>query len=215
MEPHGANFLDIIYATAANLRIQNWAKIPFYLELTFSGYDENGTPQKINGRPDPWMWRFQVTSIETEINEGGSTYILNAYSANDLAISEQFGILPKAFQLEGNTFLDMIQDLEDKWNEFEVKKNQESISPLTQYKFIFYEDMGNNPSGFRLNWKDINVKSYNAEAPSRKRIYSSGEAKEKSAFSQGYRIQKIIDSLLSASDLSEKLKQYYPSSYKN
>lgn len=214
MEPHGANFLDLIYTAAANLRIQNWSKIPFYLELTFTGYDQEGNIRRIAGRPDPWMWRFQVTSIETEIDEGGSRYTLNAYSANDLAIAEQYGILPKAFQLESNTFLGMMQSLEDQWNEFEQEKNKESIAPLTQYKFIFYEDPGNNPSGFRLNWKDINVKSYNAEAPSRKRVYTSGNPTEKAAFTQGYRVQKIIDSILSASDLSEKLKQYYPASFK-
>lgn len=213
LEPNGSNFFDLIYTTAAELRINNWSKLPFYLELSFTGYDEEGNAREVIGQPDPWRFRVQVTDVETEIDEGGTRYTLKAYSANDLAISENYGILPKAFEIKGNTFLAAITDLENKWNEFERKKNNESVSPLTQYKFVFYDDLNANPVGASINWQSIEMRSFDASRPSRKRIYDGEFGEEKAAFTEGYRVQNIIDSMMAASTFSDELEKKYPQAY--
>ena len=137
IEPQGLQLFDLIYAASIELGLQNWAKQPLYLQLSFRGYDDEGKPQYVEGNPN-WVWRVIITDLENIIDEGGSRHTLNGLLANDIGITENFGTIQKSISLTGNTFLDMVAQLEKQWNEFEFRDSLWSSSALGQYKFIFY-----------------------------------------------------------------------------
>lgn len=216
IEPKGANFFDLLLTASQELGISNWSKTPFYLQLSFRGYDDNGDPKFIEGNPN-WIWRMQFTSMENTIDEGGSRYTIQGFLSNDMGLTERYGTVPKALSLTGNTFLEMMSNLEKDWNEYEVENANWSSSPLVQYKFIFYEDVA-TPSPIKLNWQDLKmIESFDSQNPSRSRTADSkqtgrgsGANEQRADFANGWRVQSIIDTLISASSFSEELRKKYP-----
>lgn len=216
LEPQGSSFYDLLHTAARALGIQNWAKTPLYLQLSFRGYDDEGTPQFIEGNPK-WTWRMQINGMENTIDEGGTRYSIQGFLTNDSGITERYGTLPKAFSVVGNTFLEMVSNLEKNWNEYEVKNANRSLSPLVQYKFIFYEDTISD-APVKIDWANLRmIESFDSEHPSRNVTADStqtgkgtGADQQRADFTNGWRVQNILDVLLSSSDFSEKLRKSYP-----
>ena len=216
VEPNSAEFFDLIYSASLELQIQNWAKTPFYLQLTFRGYDEDGEPQYIEGNPT-WVWRMQVNQMENTIDEGGARYSLQGYLLNDIALAQDYGTVPKALSITGNTFLEMMANLETEWNKYEAKNARLSASALVQYKFLFYQDKV-SPANIKLDWHEMKmVESFDSQNPSRTRTANTNETgtgtganKHRAAFANGWRIQRVIDTLISSSSFAEKLRNEYP-----
>lgn len=85
-EPMGISFLDAISGAGTLLEIWDYTKSVYYLQLSFTGYKEDGS---FAGNPLPngsknqgsnnggrWLWALKLTNIETKINEGGGVYSL-------------------------------------------------------------------------------------------------------------------------------------------
>lgn len=114
-EPLGVSFLDGLIGAATTLGIFDYTKVFYYLELTFTGYTEQGQYAK---RPIPmpadflnggvWIWQLVPTTIQTKVNEGGGVYSLN-FITPDHAVScdTKKLALPSTLTIKGKTLGDL------------------------------------------------------------------------------------------------------------
>lgn len=108
-EPMGTNFLDAIRSAAIELNIQNFAKVWYYLELSFQGYGENGNVIQnalsnvglSNG--GIWIWQIQITDIATKLTETGTEYKLTALPYDDIALDSDIQRIPDSLNISGST----------------------------------------------------------------------------------------------------------------
>lgn len=81
-EPQGISLIDKILQAGARLGISNIMNAPIILELTFRGYDPNsGQKQELNIAKR--TWRIQLIDIQTQMDVGGSLYVLSFVNVND------------------------------------------------------------------------------------------------------------------------------------
>lgn len=129
-EPNGISFLDGLQAAGAELRILNYLKCSYYLELTFLGYDENGhfvgslsdtDDFKSGGR---WTWEITFSNIDVKLTEGGGVYTISFQCGNHAVSIIDDGKhdimrVPQAFKAEGATvgalYADYIKQLNASW----------------------------------------------------------------------------------------------------
>lgn len=137
-EPNGISFLDGLYAAGATLGTHNFTKCPYYLELRFLGYNEDGSiansidPFGTGGR---WMWGIIFTNVDVAIDERGSVYTINFqldnYWYHD--VNSEVTACPQAIQVSGNTLGEVFQDYIDSLNQ--AWKNLYK-SPIVQFDGI-------------------------------------------------------------------------------
>ena len=149
VEPLGISFLDGFFGAAKALKIKNYAQTHYYLELTFTGYNEDGTP---TGRPikfpyangGRWIWSFKPQKIETKINEGGGTYTLTCVTPQGEAAvmtneTKKLTQGPQTLTVSGETLGQLFNDYAEKltktWNDAYSKNNKK----LRTYKIEVLE----------------------------------------------------------------------------
>jgi hypothetical protein len=100
-EPLGVNFFDMIVNAAQELKIRNFSKFYYYLEVSFKGYENGTIKQNVcadysNG--GVWLYQVAVTDVDVDANATGSTYTLNmqpyeeaaAFDENNMYLKEEF-----------------------------------------------------------------------------------------------------------------------------
>lgn len=81
-EPVGTSFLDALYLAATKNMIENYSKYVYYLELSFKGYNRDGSinTNLMSGASSggTWVWPVQITFIDVQLDTGGGTYTIKA-----------------------------------------------------------------------------------------------------------------------------------------
>ena len=122
-EPNGISFLDGLFDGGQELGIKNYTKSPYYLELKFLGYDENGkiassattvNGQTLNGfgNSGRWIWSLTPNDIDVKLNEGGAVYTLKFTCTNSDYLAEDWDIIrvPAPLVAKGKTLGEMLKD---------------------------------------------------------------------------------------------------------
>lgn len=108
IQPFGADLIDRIFAASIELGIENYAKYPFFLELSFRGRDPDGSlPLGMDSRELEdlvWVWPIHILKMDIGINEEGSTYQCEAVIDSNIAYSDQHGMIDKSVSIEARTF---------------------------------------------------------------------------------------------------------------
>ena len=145
VDPLGVSFLDGLYQAAVLAGMKNYTKGTFYLELTFTGYNTDGTweGQPLNilsnlpngGR---WIWAVQIKTIRTKINEGGGVFTLTLVVINGLdLLNESQDILrvPSTLTVSGVTIQDILDDFVTKVNiQWSDVYGGDTSKPLVRYQ---------------------------------------------------------------------------------
>ena len=106
---------------------ENQLSMPTYIELSFKGWDKStGKPVSIGS---PFLYKVCVTGCDAECNQGGTRYsfkftpYLQGGMTKDNFVAENLGTVGQ--NISGNTFKQIIADLEDKMNKkfFEIGNN--------------------------------------------------------------------------------------------
>jgi hypothetical protein len=123
IQPFGADLLDKIFAASIELGIENYAKYPFFLELSFRARSEDGSqPLGETSFGDlTWVWPVHILKMDIGINEEGSTYVCEAVIDSDLAYSDQHGMVDKSISIEARTFGEFADRLTEELNERAVQ----------------------------------------------------------------------------------------------
>jgi hypothetical protein len=141
-EPYGATLLDQISNAAKFLEIKNFAKIPFYLELSFrgrkSGEGEKQEPGSIGELADlVWTWPILLTKMAMDVGTGGTVYSINAAIYGDLATTNEAADAQKTISIDATTAGEFFTGLQKQMNLREAEKkvtaNYQAVDTYTFY----------------------------------------------------------------------------------
>ena len=158
-EPMGVGFFNSLKEAAVACGILNMNQAPYYLELSFRAYDDQGnlTANPVASEAydaSRWIWQVLITQVDTKFNSGGGKYTLTAIAYSDLA-SSNANILTsnKSIIAKGKTVKEFLDSMQDQFN-----KNIVDIYeyPLIQYNFKMFP-IQNPPIGFG---NDIDPNNY-------------------------------------------------------
>lgn len=200
-EPMGMTLYDRLRTGANNLTIYNYLRCPYYLELKFHGYGEDGSHNDNLGPEGPnskkWVWKLMLSNIESEFTAGGSIYDLTLFQNNDLGTLDNYFALDATLNIEGRTVSDIKNGLIQHKKESE-KKHYGYVRNIFNIKF---EELTGVLGDLKVNEKNINPNPESWEFLQKNvRISSTGKAlnlldNENVSFTRGTNIGSVIEQI--------------------
>jgi hypothetical protein len=154
-EPYSMGlFLQTCQIAATISGFQNYANAPFMLSMEFIGYDDDGdvivTESGLNLRRDV---PIKLTNIEFEVNQGGTTYTVEALPWNEQAYLDNATSSPVDIALTGNTVEKLLQSGEQSLTtiingHYEELRKANQIAEASEIVITFPKDIASsgNPS---------------------------------------------------------------------
>ena len=154
-EPYSMGlFLQTCQIAATMSGFQNYANAPFMLSMEFIGYDDDGdvivTESGLNLRRDV---PIKLTNIEFEVNQGGTTYTVEALPWNEQAYLDDATASPVDIALTGNTVEKLLQSGEQSLTtiingHYEELRRANQIAEASEIVITFPKDIASsgNPS---------------------------------------------------------------------
>lgn len=137
-EPFGLTMPDYIFAAANNLNVRNANRFPFFIELWFNGYNEDGTIAADNLCYK--IWRVMMIDMNLAASHTGTSYDLEGVADNGIGSSNQYSMTPATVKVDGvKTLGEAIQRLEDEMNK--AAKKAENTRVGTTYKVVLPNEM--------------------------------------------------------------------------
>jgi hypothetical protein len=160
-EPMGVSFLDALAHAGKFLGIKNYTKAPYYLQLSFTGYKDDGSfagnPIQ-TGFPNGgiWVWSVIIRKIDVKLNEGGGVYTLQLMCQEDAAVLQEASSHTSpntTIVASGDTLGELFQSYQDALNKA-WKDNYQGGAPY-EYKIIthpvpFPPYFGRDPKSFTM-----------------------------------------------------------------
>lgn len=184
-EPMGAQLPDVMLAAAQRMRISNYLKAPWYLDLRLRGYDEAGNQVEVDG--SPWRWKLILLDIQSQISESGAMHTISAIPMAEVALNNQYGRLPKAMSIKGETVGEALQAIIKSMNEDSANRYGEPYYIKYEIEDIEYSE----PEKVSRPFQHRIV----SDAPQQHDERNSGVAQ----FSPGTDIPSIVDALIASS----------------
>jgi hypothetical protein len=99
-------FLQSLKAAAQDAGFQNYLQAPFLLQLDFVGWDDNGNavPVEFAQRQIP----FKLSNLEFAVERGGSTYQVEAYPWNEVALLDEYSVIQDQVSISGPSVLEAV-----------------------------------------------------------------------------------------------------------
>ena len=154
-EPYSMGlFLQTCQLAATISGYQNYANAPFMLSMEFIGYDDDGdvivTQSGLNLRRDI---PIRLTNIEFDVNQGGTTYTVEALPWNEQAYLDSATGSPVDISLTGNTVEKLLQSGEQSLTSiinghYEELRKANQLSEASEIVITFPNDIassGNSP----------------------------------------------------------------------
>ena len=133
-EPFGMSLIDKMFGAGAILSIDNWSRAPYFIEVWFNGYNEDGTIMAPTLHYT--QYRVILLDIDVKVTEGGSVYSLSGVFDGDIGHSNEISIPPAKFQIKASTVGEFFQEFQDALNASKPNNiNENAASPLTKYIF--------------------------------------------------------------------------------
>ena len=163
-EPLGTSFVELMRNAAVDLNIRNMDKCPYFLELTFMGYNEQGN---LVGQIDPetpvksalltdeydnggrWLYQIKITNIETELTASGSNYTVTALPYSEDAFDPAVGCSPALITPSGKTIKEFLEALKLALNEQWRRYFQ--LPDVYTFDFVVHSrEADNDPNNYQL-----------------------------------------------------------------
>jgi hypothetical protein len=160
VEPLGSSMTEAIMNASIELGIQNFAKMWYFLELSFIAYNEDGS---INQSPleemglangGRWIYQISITDMNVTMDEGGASYKLTCVPYSMLAFDDDTaGRVPDLIRVGGGTIKEFCdnfaEQLTKKWTDRylgEIYKFKIEFKPISD---------GPDPTNFKLVQSEI------------------------------------------------------------
>lgn len=146
-EPFGASLLDQISNAAKFLGVKNFAKVPFFLEVSFKGRKAgDGQNQAAGSRGEladlVWTWPIILTKMSLDVNTGGTVYQIQAAIYGDLASTNPISDAQKPMSVEAITVGEFFTEYQKLMNDrAKEKKNSAAYEHADIYEFFIDEDI--------------------------------------------------------------------------
>ena len=119
----GASLIDSIIYASQTLNINNFNKCPYFLELSFRGW-ENGSPDTKTLSDLKFTWPIIIQGIQTEVDITGALYNISSYFLNEVSLLSEYSVLPEQISLKDcETVNDAITKLTNQLNKIETNKS--------------------------------------------------------------------------------------------
>ena len=133
-EAYGISLVDRIRTSAEALDIINFQKSPYFIEIWFNGYDNDGIPiaTGITGSQKSFyrLWRVVITEMTSKTTEVGSTYTISGAIDNDLAFTNQNATSAAALNIKAKTFGEFLDQLTHQLNVHEVDASDNDVTTV-------------------------------------------------------------------------------------
>ena len=144
VEPLNLSLMDKIYAAAKELNIKNHLTCPYFLEVWFTGYNEDGTIVSPNLFYN--IYRVAIRDVQVSTTQVGSTYSIKLIVYDGLGEMNQLATAQSSLKIKAITLSDFFLGLQDSLNNMAGNINNDGVRRNT-YQFI-YPDA----------WKSWNIK---------------------------------------------------------
>jgi len=197
VEPSGLTLLEKVKAAAANNGFLDHLDAPYLLTIEFKGFDNQGRPMQENTDFTKRVIPIKLTTMDIDVNQGGSYYSINAIPYNEFALTNNFMYPRTSGTLASNslnaTFADAVQDLQNILNE---QNEEEQVKGYNQfpdrYDISISEEL--NPEA-QLSYELLSQ----AGMTQKKEIAASGEeafTMEYIKFNSGVSLLKLLEELM-------------------
>lgn len=119
----GVNLMDNLALAAKNLKIRNLGKCPYYLEISFHGYGEDGafvhnacTGADFNNG-GVWTYQVAIQNIASEFDSTGTKYTITLFPFEELVYQQNNLTLPESMTVQGHTVGDILNGVIKSWND--------------------------------------------------------------------------------------------------
>ena len=148
-EPYGMSLIDKMLSAGVDLPVINWSRAPYFIEVWFNGYNEDGTimPATLYYT----QYRVIMIDMDVKVTEGGSVYSLNGVFDGDIGHSNEISIPPAKFTVTATTVGDFFDQFTTALNSEASNVNSENKT-ITTYKFNVKDDLRKWP--FKISQVD-------------------------------------------------------------
>jgi len=120
VEPMNMSLPDKMLAACRYANVQNFMKAPYYLRLSFLGYDpETGEPKRPT--EDTWTWRILINDLTTDFDNQGARHVITAISFNELGLNNEHALIQTPINIDFSksegTVGDILEGIQDQINE--------------------------------------------------------------------------------------------------
>ena len=130
-EPYGISLIDKIRSSAKTQPIINYMRAPYFIDIWFTGYDENGNvmEQKLFYQ----LYRINILDMDIDLTEGGSKYAITGTFDNDYGFSNDIAIPQGGISIQAKTVGSFFTQLAEKLTEQQKKSLQQDFANV-EYK---------------------------------------------------------------------------------
>lgn len=139
-EPYGFSLPDRLATASREIGVLNWQRGKYFIQLWFTGYDENGSP--VDQALFHQVFRVAITNIDFNGNEGGGNYDIKGLFDGMTAFTNQISLSQKNINISAQTVGEMLQ-------KFSTALNSNALdlaygtAPLEEFEIQFPEEMKN------------------------------------------------------------------------
>jgi hypothetical protein len=198
-EPFGAMLPDLLYQAAVTMNIRNYLKAPWFLRLKLHGYDGDG---KVITVGEDWKWKMVLIDVQSQISENGSLHTIQALPLAEVALNNQYCMLPALTNTSGATVGEALQNVIKSMNESVEHRYGATHPPFIEYAveerpYPFDTKVGvSSPFGHML---------VSDQPQTSNQSTNSAYDAQNSHFAQGTDFPKIVDLLMSRCDSAVKM----------
>jgi hypothetical protein len=158
VEPLGTSFYDVTKNASNLLGIANFQDSPYFIEISFKGYTEDGLPvENVLANYEPtipggsgsgrapkfanggkWFYGVFITTVDTELTEAGCTHLVK------MTIGTQAGTggwdgrhIPEMMMIRGRTLGELLDNFKEQLNSAQQRRYG---IPLVTYDFVIDEN---------------------------------------------------------------------------
>ncbi len=139
-EPYGISLIDKMRSAAKTQPIINYMRAPYFIDIWFTGYDENG--KILDDKLFYQLFRVNIIDMEANLTEGGSRYNISGYFDNDFGFSNIVSIPQGGLSVQAKTVGEFFTKLEQQLTEQNKKANQLNFADI-EYKINVPPEMRN------------------------------------------------------------------------
>lgn len=114
VEPIGAMLPNVLYRAASDLKIKNYHKAPWMLELKLFGVDRHG--KRIIIEDKVWRWQMMLINVDSKVSKDGATHTVTAIPIQEVALDNQYCMLTESFAVKGDTISQVLENLTKSMN---------------------------------------------------------------------------------------------------
>jgi len=133
-EPLGLSLFDKIYFSSQQIGVVNHMICPYFIEVWFTGYDENGNI--IADHMFYNLYRISITKVEASTTQVGTIYHFEMVADNGEGEKNQYSTPPSGLTVDCVTLGDFFDNLQKGMNDQQRQLNNDGVQRVT-YNFIY------------------------------------------------------------------------------